>query len=87
MAEVEPEVDGFSLGDKTGCFILYLLIWIPFTLLMIGFAGSLANYVEGIIDGAANGEILAIIYLLFTLPLLAILVLAANALSTKRRVG
>ena len=83
MPEVEKEKDQFSPGDKMGCLIFYLLAWVPFTAVLIGFAGSVTNYAEAILEGAADGDIFALIYLLCTFPLLAIPVFAIRALFSK----
>ena len=78
MEEKERDVSAWSLRDQLGCFGLYLLFWLPFTLFSSGFAPTLPGFVAGVFEGAAQGEVIAIVYLLasvpaFVLPILIIL--------------
>ena len=80
MEAAKEQSSDWSGRDQVGCLAVYLLFWIPPTLLMLGFAGTINGLVLGIFKSASSGSLVAIIYLVFSVPAVALPVMLARKL-------
>jgi hypothetical protein len=66
MIGSQPRSD-WSARDMVGCFGIFLIFWIPPTLLLLGFAGSLRAFAEATVDAVMRGDLLMIGYVFLSL--------------------
>jgi hypothetical protein len=75
----------WSARDMVGCFGIFLIFWMPPTLLLLGFAGSLRALGEATVEAVMRGDLLMIGYVFLSLGWLLVPLGVAQQMSRRRR--